>query len=117
VVIDKKLLNIVTWFSSPASGPNTRERLYELGIRKEVADSTMDFLEGCDDNGGDDCLVVVARLLANNHVPPKGLQPEVRLWFTRGPGMSLYCQLQNNSSIDAEAFIEKVNQLEAPVEG
>jgi hypothetical protein len=47
VVMDKGPLN--SWLSSLTSGLSPRKRLYDLGISKEVANTTMDFLEGSDD--------------------------------------------------------------------
>lgn len=78
-----------------------------LDVNSNVTKRTKQFLDGHQD-GGEDCLVVICRLLANKFLPPKQHQPSVRVWFMKSPGEDLLRYLQDDTSYGAQAVVETV---------
>ncbi len=99
VAIDRSLVN--EWFLALGGWEGINNSLM---VGENVAQNAVACL-------GEDSLVVIVRLLADAHLPPKEHQPKVREWFTLGPGKSLFIQLQNNSSFGAQAVVEKIHAL------
>lgn len=107
--VDKSVVK--EWFSALGGSEGINNRLM---VRENVAQNAVACIDD-ESISGEDCLVVVVRLLANAHLPPKELQPRVREWFTRGPGCSLFIQLQNDNSFGAMAFVENIQALSSVV--